>query len=217
MTEQQPPHPYDARPPQGQQGHPYPGQPGWNQQPPQATGMTKAAMVIGIIAVVLSFIPFVGFISFVLGTIAVVLGIIALVKKKPRKGFALTGLVTGAVALVVCIVYVFVLAAFFNVVKQGSGQTAPYTYTVTGQGGYTVDYLTDDIDHRTKQEVKGGEFTREVTASTLFGYIGATNDKGNTNELTCTVTDAGGTVVSTNTSSGPAAQVTCPVVEGVTK
>lgn len=198
-------------------GYPYPGQPGWNQQPPAATGMTKAAMIIGIIAVVLSFIPFVGFISFVLGTIAVVLGIIALVKKRPRKGFALTGLITGAVALIVCVVYIFVLIAFAHVVKQGAGQTAPYTYTVTGEGAYTVNYLTEDIDQVTTQEVKGGTFTKDVTASTLFGLVGATNAKGNTGEITCKVTDDQGSVVSTKTSSGSAAQVTCPVVEGITR
>lgn len=198
-------------------GYPYPGQPGWNQHPPAATGMTMAAMIVGIIAVVLSFIPFVGFISFVLGTIAVVLGIIGLVKKRPRKGFALTGLITGAVALIVCVVYIFVFIAFANVVKEGAGQTAPYTYTVTGEGGYTVNYLTDDIDSRTTLEVKDGTFTKKVTASTLFGFVGATNAKGNAGKITCTVTDDQGKVVSTNNSSGPAAEVTCPVIEGISK
>lgn len=212
MTEQHPNSADDASTPPG---YPYPGQPGWNQQPPAATAMTKAAMIVGIIAVVLAFIPFVGFVSFALGAVAVVLGIIALVKKKPRKGFALTGLITGAVALIVCVVYVFVFVAFANVVQNA--ETAPYTYSVTGEGGYTVDYLTDSIDEVTTQEVKGGEFTQDVTASTLFGYVGATNAKGNTGELTCTVTDANGTVVSTNTSSGSAAQVTCAVAEGMAK
>ncbi|WP_417235638.1 hypothetical protein [Arthrobacter sp.] len=207
----------EQHPDQPPTGYPYPGQPGWNQQPPAATGMTKAAMIIGIVAVALSFIPVIGFVSFILGAIAVVLGIIALVKKLPRKGFALTGLITGAVALIVCVVYIFVLVAVANVVKEGAGSTAQYTYSVTGEGGYTVTYLTQDIDQVTTEDIKGGTFTKDVTASTLLGLVTATNAKGNTGALTCKVTDAQDKVVSTNSSKGPAAQVTCPVVEGISK
>lgn len=207
----------EQHPNQPPSGYPYPGQPGWNQQPPAATGMTKAAMIIGIIAVALSFIPFVGFVSFILGAIAVVLGIIGLVKKRPRKGFALTGLITGAVALIVCVVYVFVFIAIFGVVKEGAGKTAPYTYTVTGEGAYTVSYLTETNGKPAAEDVKSGTFTKDVRASTLLGFVEATNAKGNTGELTCKVTDDQDNVVSTNTSSGSAAQVTCPVIEGITK
>lgn len=207
----------EQHPNQPPSGYPYPGQPGWNQQPPAATGMTKAAMIIGIVAVALSFIPVIGFVSFILGAIAVVLGIIALVKKLPRKGFALTGLITGAVALIVCVVYIFVLVAVANVVKEGAGSTAQYTYSVTGDGGYTVTYLTQDIDQVATEDIKGGTFTKDVTASTLLGLVTATNAKGNTGALTCKVTDAQDKVVSTNSSKGPAAQVTCPVVEGISK
>ncbi|WP_417215398.1 hypothetical protein [Arthrobacter sp.] len=207
----------EQHPNQPPSGYPYPGQPGWNQQPPAATGMTKAAMIIGIVAVALSFIPVIGFVSFILGAIAVVLGIIALVKKLPRKGFALTGLITGAVALIVCVVYIFVLVAVANVVKEGAGSTAQYTYSVTGEGGYTVTYLTQDIDQVATEDIKGGTFTKDVTASTLLGLVTATNAKGNTGALTCKVTDAQDKVVSTNSSKGPAAQVTCPVVEGISK
>lgn len=207
----------EQHPNQPPSGYPYPGQPGWNQQPPAATGMTKAAMIVGIIAVVLSFIPFVGFVSFILGAIAVVLGIVGLVKKRPRKGFALTGLITGAVALTVCVVYVFVFIAVAGVVKEGAGKTAPYTYTVTGEGAFTVKYLTEDVDQLKTEEVKGGTFTKDVRASTLLGLVTATNAKGNTGELTCKITDDQDNVVSTNTSSGSAAEVTCPVVEGLTK
>ncbi|HXD28420.1 MAG TPA: hypothetical protein VN621_06640 [Arthrobacter sp.] len=204
-------------PPAGQPGYPYPGQPGWNQQPPVASGMTKASMIVGIIAVVLSFIPVVGFISFILGPIALVLGIIALVKKLPRKGFALTGVITGAVALVVCVVYVLVAIAVAGALQDTAEETASYTYEVTGEGDFTVNYLTDSIDDMKSQDVTGGKFSQDVEASKLFGLVGATNAKGNTGTLTCTVTDANGTVVTTNTSSGSAAQVSCPVAVGLGK
>lgn len=197
--------------------YPYPGQLGWNQQPPAASGMTKASMIVGIIGVVLSFIPVVGFISFILGPVALVLGIIALVKKLPRKGFALTGVITGAVALVVCVVYVFVAIAVAGALQDTAKETASYTFEVTGEGDFTVNYLTDSIDDQKVQDVTSGKFTQKVEASRLFGLVAATNAKGNTGTLTCTVTDANGSVVVTNTASGSAAQVSCPVAAGLGK
>ncbi len=77
---------------------PYPG-----QQPPvptQKSGMALAAMVIGIVAIVLSFIPILGVVSFLLGPLAVIFGIVALVKKR-GKGQAITGIITGAVSFIV--------------------------------------------------------------------------------------------------------------------
>lgn len=211
MTEQNPYHtnPYQA--PQGQAGYPqpYPGQTGWYQQPPVATGLTKAAMIIGIVAIALAFIPVVGFISFILGPLALVLGIIGLVKQVPRKGFAITGVITGAAALIVCIIYAIIAVALVNVVQKGVGETAAYTYTVTGDGAYTVSYTEENITENLTEEVSGGEFTQEVKASTVFGALGASNAQGNTGALTCKITQSDGTVVATDTDSGASATVAC--------
>lgn len=219
MTEQNPynPDPYQA--PQGQAGYqqPYPGQTGWYQQPPVATGLTKAAMIIGIVAIALAFIPVVGFISFILGPLALVLGIIGLVKQAPRKGFAITGVITGAAALIVCIVYAIIAVALVNVAQKGIGETAAYTYSVTGDGAYTVTYTEEDITEDLTKDVAGGEFTQEVMASTVFGALGASNAQGNTGALTCKITKADGTVVATDSASGASATVACLTGEGIMK
>lgn len=64
--------------------------------PPDPGGLALSALVVGIVAFVVGWMPVVGLL---LGIAAVVLAILALVKRQP-KGLPLTGLVLGAVALV---------------------------------------------------------------------------------------------------------------------
>lgn len=94
---------------------PYPG-----QQPPvptQKSGMAVAAMVIGIIAIVLSFIPVLGFVSFILGPLAVIFGIVALVKKR-GKGQAITGIITGAAGFVIVLIGTLMFGALVSSVDE---------------------------------------------------------------------------------------------------
>ncbi len=217
MSEQNPYNPDSFQRPQGQPGYPYPGQSGWYQQPPMATGLTKAAMIIGIVAIALAFIPVVGFISFILGPLALILGIIGLVKKVPRRGFAITGVITGAGALIVCIIYVIIFFAVVNVFQNGVGGTAQYTYSVTGEGAYSVTYTSENIAEEKTQDVSGGEFTQDVTANTFLGTLEATNAEDNAGALTCKITKADGTVVATDSGSGASATVACLTSEGFNK
>lgn len=60
----------------------------------------KAAGIVGIIALIFSFIPIIGFVSWLLAPLAILFGLIAL-RRKPRS-WALVGLVTGAIALAIC-------------------------------------------------------------------------------------------------------------------
>lgn len=68
-----------------------------------------AALVIGIIALVCSFIPVIGLLSWLLAPAAIVTGAIGM-GKEPR-GSAIAGLVTGGIALVICILWVVALGA----------------------------------------------------------------------------------------------------------
>lgn len=63
--------------------------------PGTTNGLAIAAMVVGIVAFVSGWIPFWGFLA---GAAAVVLGIIAL-KKPTGKGFSITGIITGGLAV----------------------------------------------------------------------------------------------------------------------
>ncbi|GAA1328419.1 hypothetical protein ACFSWE_11090 [Leucobacter albus] len=94
----------------------YPGAPAYGQAPaynmaapPKPKGLALTAMILGIAALVLFFIPF---LSPLLGLVALVLGIMALIKKQSL-GFGLTGLITGALGLIIGgIITIGVIVAF---------------------------------------------------------------------------------------------------------
>jgi len=70
-------------------------------------GLAVAAMVVGIVALVLAWVPFVGFAG---GIAAIVLGIIAL-KKTSGKGMSIAGIVTGAISILCGLVIAFMFFA----------------------------------------------------------------------------------------------------------
>lgn len=64
-------------------------------QKQEGNGLAVAAMVLGIIGLVLSMIPF---IPYPLAILAIVFGVIGM-KKQIKKGFAVTGLITGLITI----------------------------------------------------------------------------------------------------------------------
>ncbi|WP_026924054.1 DUF4190 domain-containing protein [Glycomyces arizonensis] len=81
----------------------------------RSNGFAVTALVLGIIALVLAFIPIVNIVSFFLAALAIIFGIIGLVASGRRhsgKGMSITGIVLGVVALAVAILmYVLVYNA----------------------------------------------------------------------------------------------------------
>jgi hypothetical protein len=116
-----PPHAY---PPQGV---PY----GYYQQPPayavvqQGNGLGLAGGICGIVAVVLCWIPFVDYISIVLGALGIIFGAIGIRHANERgggsKGMAVTGVVTGIVALVISILFLAVVYAAVESIPNSIG------------------------------------------------------------------------------------------------
>ena len=95
------------------------GQSGYDnqQQGGGSNGLAIAALVCGIIALLLSWIPVINFLSFILGLIAIVLGGVGIAKAKDGrggKGLAIAGLVTGLLALLVGFLIYVGLANFAN-------------------------------------------------------------------------------------------------------
>ena len=72
--------------------------------PKPKSGLTLAALILGIIAIVCAVIPGLSFIAFLPALVALVLGIIGLASKAPGRGRALAGVILGPVAFVVAIV-----------------------------------------------------------------------------------------------------------------
>ena len=66
------------------------------------SGLATAGLVLGIIGIVLSFIPIINNIAFVLGILALIFGIISLIKHA-SKGKAIAGLVLGILSIVITI------------------------------------------------------------------------------------------------------------------
>lgn len=100
-------------------------------------GFAVAALVLGIIALIVGLIPYVGLLTlFVLGPVAVIIGIVAMVRTKndirPGRRVARIGLVLGIAAMVVALIWVFVIGwamdRFYSNVYGGGEQ-------LTGQGG----------------------------------------------------------------------------------
>ena len=67
------------------------------------TGFAVTSMVLGIIALVLSFIPIVNVLTFPLAVVALPFGGIAMTKKYQGHGMAITGVVTAVISLGVVI------------------------------------------------------------------------------------------------------------------
>ena len=77
--------------------------------PPVAPAKPKSplalwAMIAGIVAIVSAIVPGLSFVAWIPAIAAIVLGVIALIKKTPRRGQALSGLILGPIAWIVAIV-----------------------------------------------------------------------------------------------------------------
>lgn len=91
---------------------------------PPSNGLAIAAMVTGIVAFILAWLPFLGFI---LGLIAIVLGIIAL-KKPAGKAMAIAGLATGGVAVIWNLIVTAFIIITFTLYGSAASQAASQAF-----------------------------------------------------------------------------------------
>lgn len=98
--------------------------------PPSAKGLAITALIIGILAFLTGLVPVLGI---VLGVVGLVFGIIALVKRQP-KGFALTGTIISAVAIIVSLVSTLVAGAFTAAVVETVNEQTSVTAEEPGTG-----------------------------------------------------------------------------------
>jgi hypothetical protein len=180
-------------PPYGQ----YPDQGGYGYQAPvqEKKGLAITALVLGIVALVLGVIPGIGFLSFILGPLAIIFGIIALIKKQ-KKGMSITGIVLGALGVIAAIVITAIIATIFgNAVGEHTVQ-----YRVTSEGPATVQYFDGTT---VGQEEIPGDWETEIDFTGLpFGQISVMGDSGT---VTCEIIMDGQSVAS-NSGTG---QVDC--------
>ncbi|NCT91027.1 DUF4190 domain-containing protein [Cellulomonas sp. APG4] len=175
---------------------------GYGQPAPSKTnGLGIAALIVGILSLLICYIPFVGFVSVLGGIIAVVLGILGMRKAKDGqtggRGMSLAGLITGAIALLVAVVInVFVIIGLNSLDSslddslqelEDSGFLDETEGSVSG-GDATDDTMTDDTtDPGTEDEggVEAGALgSRENPATPGTDVITFTEDGQPTWEVT---------------------------------
>jgi membrane-bound ClpP family serine protease len=109
--------PADRPPDQTQPVPPAGAGPGGSQTARPRNGMGTAAMVLGILGLVLVVLIFFSPLGAVLGLLAVAFGVVGLLRanrgEADNRGQAVTGLVTGAVALVVGLLLTIGIGTFF--------------------------------------------------------------------------------------------------------
>jgi hypothetical protein len=88
-------------------------QPAYQAQP--ANGMAVASMVLGIVGLVFSFIPFIGVIAWPLVILGIIFGGVGISKANQvpgsPKGMAIAGLTCSIVGLVICIIWAVAAAS----------------------------------------------------------------------------------------------------------
>jgi len=75
-----------------------------------SNGLATTSMVLGIISIVLVFIPIIGMIAWILAPLGLILGFVA-VGKPYGRGAAIAGLICSGIGLLVCIGWFFFFAA----------------------------------------------------------------------------------------------------------
>lgn len=100
---------------------------------PDRNSLGKASFIIGLIALIMSFIPIIGFVSWLLAPLAILFGLIAL--RRRSKSLAIAGIVTGAIALFICI-------SWINATKSVGQAMSSDTFNKTGE---TIDLSTAPI------------------------------------------------------------------------
>jgi hypothetical protein len=115
-------------------------------------GMGTAGFVLGLVALLLAWIPVVGVIAWPLSIVGAILSGVGLHRISTRcadnKGLAWTGLITSAVALLICIIW---LVAFGAAVSNTPSPTRPYESNptrspVTAQAGPAVPAQRETVD-----------------------------------------------------------------------
>lgn len=108
----------------------------------RGNGWGITALVLGIVAVVFSFIPVMGVVAFVLGPLAVLFGIIGATRKFAKKGAAIAGIVLGILSIVIAAIWMAVVSAAVSSADQALNSEHKVQYVVTTNGKASVSYWT---------------------------------------------------------------------------
>ncbi|MCY0905853.1 hypothetical protein [Arthrobacter sp. H14-L1] len=164
------------------------------------------ALVLGIIAMVFCFIPVAGIAAFILGPLAIVFAIVGLTRKHAKKGTSIAGLILGAIAIVVAIIVTIVISIAVSSIDKSVNAEHQIDYVVTSAGPAHVSYWTG-----------GGTSTEDITADwkksvTAKGFeissLTVTGDYATAGQVSCEIL-VDGKSISKNSGSGTGANALC--------
>ncbi|MHA7222836.1 TrbL/VirB6 family protein [Arthrobacter sp. RHLT1-20] len=184
-----------------------PEQPVVSAPAPRGNGWGVAALVLGIVAVVFSFIPVMGAVAFVLGPLAVLFGIIGATRKFAKKGTAVAGLVLGILSIVIAAIWMAVLSAAVSSADQALNSEHRVEFVVTTNGKASVRYWTSG---GTSTEDIAAEWKKDQTVKNSdFLSLVVTGDYANAAATVGCEIIFDGVSISKNSGAGQGAMASC--------
>ena len=116
-----------------------------------ALGVTS--MVLGIIAIVISFAPFINIVILPLAIIAILFGILTLIRRSVKKSFAISGIILSIIAIVIA----------FSITL--------FAITMTERSGRELERIARESKERKKYEVTNVELKVDETSTKVTGKI----------------------------------------------
>jgi len=122
-----------------------------NEKRQSALGITS--MILGIIAIIISFVPFLNIISLPTAIIAIVFGIITVIRTSVKKAFAISGIILSVLAIVIA----FSITIF--------------AINMLDKSGKELDRIAKESLERTKLDVTNVELKIDENSTKVTGKI----------------------------------------------
>ncbi len=122
-----------------------------NEKRQSALGITS--MILGIIAIIISFVPFLNIISLPTAIIAIVFGIITVIRLSVRKTFAITGIILSVLAIIIA----------FSITL--------FAISMLDKSGKELDRIAKESLERTKLDVIDVELKIDKNSTKVTGKI----------------------------------------------
>jgi MmpS family membrane protein len=183
-----------------------------------SNGLGLAGFIVGLIGLLLSFIPIIGMVAWPLVILGIVFSAVGIAKaskgRATNKGLSIAGLIVSVIGLIVCILWVAVWNKAVDEVNEEINAEVPIVYEVTGDAtGVSITYMefTNGDDVASKDETADTlPWKKETSAANYVKDGGAvivsTGEAGGS--VTCKMT-VDGKVVAEETISGQFAVATC--------
>ncbi|WP_102160248.1 hypothetical protein [Zhihengliuella halotolerans] len=198
-----------------------PGPPG--TVPPKASGLTIAAIILGVVAACLSLVPFVHFAAFPVGLAAVIVAGIAMTRKLHSRALAIAGLSTGIASLVIALLWTLAFAAVFSAFESfddefgalgdwtGPGEVEAYTFEAWADVPAEVEIYTGlaGDGYRTEEIEAGEPFSEVIDIDVWAGSVTVIHYGDSPGEVGCRILDGEGHMVSEDIADSATMEAMC--------